>query len=83
MRKITIGLLLTLFVSSIFSQNKVVGYFPSYGDASRIQWDKITDIVYGFGIVSTSGDITIQDSDKFATIAVSYTHLTLPTTPYV
>ncbi len=47
---------------------RVIGYVPSYGDQSIIQYDKITDIFYAFGDVSSTGVVTVQSPAKLQSI---------------
>ncbi len=46
---------------------RVVGYVPYYGNQSRIQYDKVTDLIFGFAELYEDGSITLPSS--FFTIA--------------
>ncbi|MCP4521228.1 MAG: T9SS type A sorting domain-containing protein [Cytophagales bacterium] len=58
MKKITL-LMTGILLATISFAQRVVGYVPSYGDKSKIQYDKITDLVYGFAELKTDGSIVL------------------------
>ena len=56
---------------------KANGFEVLYADNSKEALDKVMSLIPKEAKVGVGGSVTVRD------IAVSYTHLTLPTTPYV
>ena len=67
--KIILVFLFLLPLSSFYLKAQIVkGYFPSYRattDVDNVQFTKVTDIIYGFADVSTTGTLTIQNLSLF------------------
>ena len=72
---------LTVINDGSFGGNLSVGGTITYEDVTNV--DSVGLITARNGIVVGSGITLSKDGDIFATGTVSYTHLTLPTTPYV
>ena len=69
LKKILPQLLTLLFIVLVF------GFFTMNAQENM----SVRGLEFGFGFLKTQASFDIQ----FSLIAVSYTHLTLPTTPYV
>jgi hypothetical protein len=67
--KVIVVFLFLLPLSSFYVKAQVVkGYFPSYRattDVDNVQYNKVTDIIYAFADISSSGTLTIQNLALF------------------
>ncbi|MBW7985046.1 glycosyl hydrolase family 18 protein [Enterobacillus tribolii] len=61
--------------TKVANQRKVIGYFPEWGvydahnnfTANKVDFSRLTHLNYGFGIVSNTGEISIQDTNAALT----------------
>jgi GH18 family chitinase len=65
---VVLFLLLTSLTQS-FSQTKVVGYLPTWGNVNQVDFTKITHLNIAFGNPNSAGDILLSDNFSTSSLA--------------